>query len=85
THKKGYLTWGVEVAHEGIVSYFKGDVVARDMKAKRCFRVFQPRDAYQWIDPIKLISPRRIALINREDPRDVVYFDPVKLTLERDP
>lgn len=68
-----------------LISYFKGDVVARDLKARRCFRVFQPKTVYDWVEPIQVLSPRKVALVNRLDPGDVVYFDPTTLTLSRSP
>lgn len=83
--RAGSIASQVKVGDLEVISYFKGDVVARDLKAKRCFRVFQPKDVYGWIETIKVLSPRKIALISNADPEDVVYFDPVALTLERGP
>lgn len=79
----GSLVTRKKLGNLEFVSYFKSDVVVRDVSKKRCFRVYVPRTTYDWVFPITVINAHTVALVNRQDSKDVVYFDTVQMLLWR--
>ncbi|WP_126208954.1 hypothetical protein [Thermus scotoductus] len=65
-----------------LASVFKGPVVALEGDRNACFVVYAPPTANDWVQEIRVLSPRRVALVVREG-EELVYFDPTGLTLSR--
>ena len=64
------------------LSVFKSGVYAMNLQKKQCFLVYFPKDTYRWIGSITVVKGW-IGLANRNDPQDVVYFQPQSNTLSR--
>ncbi|GAA5503634.1 hypothetical protein Dxin01_03393 [Deinococcus xinjiangensis] len=64
------------------ISQFKDGVYARDSRTGGCTLVYYPKTMYDWVGKISL-ARGWIMMVNRNNPKDAVYYDPKGQTLTR--
>lgn len=72
----------LKVGTNTYISQFKDGVYARDSRTGGCALVYYPKTMYDWVGKIALIKGW-IMMVNRDNPRDIVYYDPKGQSLTR--
>ncbi|MFD2610775.1 hypothetical protein ACFSR9_15240 [Deinococcus taklimakanensis] len=64
------------------ISQFKDGVYALNTKSGACALIYYPENSYEWVG--KLLNVKGwIGMVNRNDARRVVYYEPTRQTLTR--